>query len=64
MSVDSLNSRQTVPKCLQLTPEIALSVVPAAFGYNMYNTKQLRLYGNYYFCSYYYYYYYYYYVII
>jgi hypothetical protein len=34
MYVDSLNLRQTVPKC-QLTPAIALSVVPTMFGYTI-----------------------------
>jgi hypothetical protein len=33
MYVDSLNLRQTVPNCPQLTPAIALSVVPSMFGY-------------------------------
>jgi hypothetical protein len=33
MSVDSLNVRRTVPNCPQLTPAIALYVVPTIFGY-------------------------------
>jgi len=33
MYVDSLNLRWTVSNCPQLTPAIALSVVPTMFGY-------------------------------
>jgi hypothetical protein len=33
MYVDSWNSRRTVLNCPQLTPAIALSVVPTVFGY-------------------------------
>jgi len=35
MYVDTLNLRQTVPNCPQLTPAIAPSVVPTMFSYKM-----------------------------
>jgi len=33
MYIDSFNLRRMVPNCLQLTPAIALSVVPTEFSY-------------------------------
>jgi len=42
MYVDSLHLRRTVPNCPQLTPAVALSVVPTALGYKG-ETSNLQL---------------------
>jgi len=39
MYVDSLNLRRTGPNCPQLTPTIALSVVPTMFATTWYNEE-------------------------